>query len=369
MNWGAPFIVAFIILLVASATELSVGAAGAANGIAVYGFYALVVGIVLQIASYVKYGEAESNPVEAGAPGPSVERPRTGLSRRTREVAVAAVVLILLAGVVLGYPALVHRGASLSGCSGPRNDGMVFIGTYATVSIDICGQSFLVNAGAGGGLTYAYRSGLVNFTAPSSVNGSNFDFWSVSLAGSHPERVNSTTLDLNLPAGLTAQDTLIILYYTAPHAAAVSTTVAASTSSTPSIVTSTTSVTITSTVTTTVTSVSTITTTSTSTVTAAPSCRGDDGDVFLATNLNITAPIDICGEQVSVGGGVGGGLDYNYHAGAVTFTAPLTVGGQAFGYWVVLTPSQKQQVMSNQLTIDLPAGYSQYDTIIEAFYG
>ena len=56
-NWGAPFVITFIALLISSAVLLSLGNSGGANSVAVYSFYALVVGVVLQIVSYVKYGE------------------------------------------------------------------------------------------------------------------------------------------------------------------------------------------------------------------------------------------------------------------------------------------------------------------------
>lgn len=58
-NWGAPFIIIFMILLIASASELSYGLNDAANETAVYAFYFLVAGVALQIASYIKYGEEE----------------------------------------------------------------------------------------------------------------------------------------------------------------------------------------------------------------------------------------------------------------------------------------------------------------------
>lgn len=57
-NWGAPFVITFVVLLISSAVLLSLGSSGSANSIAVYAFYALVLGVVLQIASYLKYGEA-----------------------------------------------------------------------------------------------------------------------------------------------------------------------------------------------------------------------------------------------------------------------------------------------------------------------
>lgn len=57
-NWGAPFILAFMLLLVLSAVYLAFGAEGIANDIAVYAYYCLVAGVALQIASYLKYREA-----------------------------------------------------------------------------------------------------------------------------------------------------------------------------------------------------------------------------------------------------------------------------------------------------------------------
>jgi hypothetical protein len=65
-NWGAPFVIAFTLLLIASAVELSIGLSGTANSIAIYAFYFLVAGVALQIASYVKYGEGK--PEAAGEP-------------------------------------------------------------------------------------------------------------------------------------------------------------------------------------------------------------------------------------------------------------------------------------------------------------
>jgi uncharacterized membrane protein len=54
-NWGAPFIVGFMILLIAAATIQSLGITSAANQIALYAFYTLVVGVMLQFISYLKY--------------------------------------------------------------------------------------------------------------------------------------------------------------------------------------------------------------------------------------------------------------------------------------------------------------------------
>lgn len=59
-NWGAPFIIIFMILLIISAFELSYGLSDTANETAVYAFYFLVAGVALQIASYVKFGEGKT---------------------------------------------------------------------------------------------------------------------------------------------------------------------------------------------------------------------------------------------------------------------------------------------------------------------
>ena len=52
-NWGSPFIVVFIALLISAATYLSINNEAIANYLAVYAYYFLVIGVVLQIASYV----------------------------------------------------------------------------------------------------------------------------------------------------------------------------------------------------------------------------------------------------------------------------------------------------------------------------
>jgi hypothetical protein len=53
----------------------------------------------------------------------------------------------------------------------------------------------------------------------------------------------------------------------------------------------------------------------------------------------------------------------------VTFVAPATADGKVFEYWYVMLPSQIEQVMSAQVTLYLPAGYTSSNSIIEAFYG
>jgi hypothetical protein len=69
-NWGSPFIVGFMLLLMVAAVSLSLSYAAAllplsgfkalngtsfAEGVAVYAYYALVAGVVLQLACFLKY--------------------------------------------------------------------------------------------------------------------------------------------------------------------------------------------------------------------------------------------------------------------------------------------------------------------------
>ena len=54
-NWGAPFIVGFMLLLMVAAASLSMGLAVLTNEVAVYAYYALVIGVVLQLACFLKY--------------------------------------------------------------------------------------------------------------------------------------------------------------------------------------------------------------------------------------------------------------------------------------------------------------------------
>ena len=55
-NWGAPFILAFMIMLLAAAGYLCYGLESTANEVAVYAYYSLVIGVVLQFICYLKYG-------------------------------------------------------------------------------------------------------------------------------------------------------------------------------------------------------------------------------------------------------------------------------------------------------------------------
>jgi hypothetical protein len=63
-NWGSPFIVAFILLLLAAAVLLSAGSAYWAEEVAVYAYYTLVAGVLLQIVCFVKYRKNDSSEVD-----------------------------------------------------------------------------------------------------------------------------------------------------------------------------------------------------------------------------------------------------------------------------------------------------------------
>jgi hypothetical protein len=54
-NWGSPFIVAFMLLLVSTAVSLSIGWSYLADSTAVYAFCALAVGVILQLVCFLKY--------------------------------------------------------------------------------------------------------------------------------------------------------------------------------------------------------------------------------------------------------------------------------------------------------------------------
>jgi hypothetical protein len=54
-NWGSPFIAGFMFLLIVAAFSLSVGWSSIADNNAVYAFYALVGGVILQLICFLKY--------------------------------------------------------------------------------------------------------------------------------------------------------------------------------------------------------------------------------------------------------------------------------------------------------------------------
>ncbi|MDG7037657.1 MAG: hypothetical protein JRN37_00630 [Nitrososphaerota archaeon] len=55
-NYGVPFVAAFIVLLVAAAAFESLGTGGIANTLAEYAYFAIVIGVVLQVIASRKNG-------------------------------------------------------------------------------------------------------------------------------------------------------------------------------------------------------------------------------------------------------------------------------------------------------------------------
>ena len=56
-NWGAPFILGFMLLLMVAAASLLMSLDILANGVAVSAYYALVIGVVLQLVCFLKYAK------------------------------------------------------------------------------------------------------------------------------------------------------------------------------------------------------------------------------------------------------------------------------------------------------------------------
>jgi hypothetical protein len=64
VNWGAPFILGFVVLLVIAADSLSVGLADMANEVSTYAFCALVVGVVFQLVCFLKYNRKNDEKID-----------------------------------------------------------------------------------------------------------------------------------------------------------------------------------------------------------------------------------------------------------------------------------------------------------------
>lgn len=62
-NWGAPYIVGFMVLLVGASTSLFMGSESLADLLAVYAYYFLVAGVVLQLVCFLKYNKSNSEKV------------------------------------------------------------------------------------------------------------------------------------------------------------------------------------------------------------------------------------------------------------------------------------------------------------------
>jgi hypothetical protein len=59
-NWGAPFIMGFMLLLLTAASSLIAGLAALADELAVYAYYALVAGVIGQVVCYLKSNKRNS---------------------------------------------------------------------------------------------------------------------------------------------------------------------------------------------------------------------------------------------------------------------------------------------------------------------
>ncbi len=60
-NWGAPFVVGFMLLLLTCAGLLVGGRSALADMVAVYAYYLLVAGVVLQLFSFMRHRKDKNN--------------------------------------------------------------------------------------------------------------------------------------------------------------------------------------------------------------------------------------------------------------------------------------------------------------------
>lgn len=97
-NWGFWFVTAFILLEIFSALELGLGTEDLANKLALYGFYLLVMGIMLQITSSFAYGKLSQ------IHGPTKEAlKQVEATRRYKAIASVSVILVLILGASVVY--------------------------------------------------------------------------------------------------------------------------------------------------------------------------------------------------------------------------------------------------------------------------
>jgi hypothetical protein len=285
-------------------------------------------------------------------------------------------VLAIIAGLALASASIYFVSQSVvsnvnsSECGLIGSDGSIFISSPVTVSIQICGHSYPVAAGIGGGFIFSYHSGPASFTAPTSVNGSQFAYWYAVLNTAAPLQLSNATITLNLPAGLSSQSSLLEVFYkTTQITATTSATSATSATTTTTSSMSTTSSTTTSTISVPGTRTTSSSTSSATQIASTNPCRGNDGSIFISTNIEAPAPITVCGEQLFVPGGTNGGISFSYHAGPINIVAPLTLDGKTFEYWSIVLPSGQGKQISAQTIIALPAGYSAGNALLVANYG
>lgn len=58
-NLGAPFVIGFQILLLTCAGLVIQGNSSLANEVAIYAYYSLVIGVFLQLISFLRHGKLE----------------------------------------------------------------------------------------------------------------------------------------------------------------------------------------------------------------------------------------------------------------------------------------------------------------------
>jgi hypothetical protein len=58
-NWGTPFVVLFMLLLVVAALFLSIGSTLPAEVIGALAYFSLVAGVILQLARFLKYDKGQ----------------------------------------------------------------------------------------------------------------------------------------------------------------------------------------------------------------------------------------------------------------------------------------------------------------------
>jgi hypothetical protein len=63
LNWGAPFIIAFMVLLVSAAFSVLFGISSLTDILAVNGFYTLTVGVIMQLFCILRYKKNEQTEV------------------------------------------------------------------------------------------------------------------------------------------------------------------------------------------------------------------------------------------------------------------------------------------------------------------
>ena len=99
-NWGAAFILAFMLLIVVSAIYLNFGFTQNSNFFAGLGFYSLILGVILQIASYLIFGNKKYEGF--GTPQAPVQ---FKFSRKYKIIAAVCVVgLVSFASIIAFFP-------------------------------------------------------------------------------------------------------------------------------------------------------------------------------------------------------------------------------------------------------------------------